>query len=73
MPLEQFEARMQELVGLMKSSTPAKGYEEVIMAGEPEWRNEVFRRQDGIPISDGTWEKLTAMAERFQIPVPAAQ
>jgi LDH2 family malate/lactate/ureidoglycolate dehydrogenase len=72
MPEEEFHERMRTLVDLAKSSAPAKGFDEVLVAGEPEWRNEAFRRRDGIPISTGTWEKLTAMAERFQIAIPAA-
>ena len=71
MPLDQFEARMQELVTLLKSSTPAKGYEEVVMAGEPEWRAEDERKRRGIPVSDGTWSDLTAIASRHKVQVPA--
>ena len=70
---EEFYQRIGTLVDLVKSSAPATGFDEVLVAGEPEWRNEVLRRKDGIPISEGTWEKLTSMAQRFQIPIPAAQ
>ncbi len=72
MPEQEFHERMRTLVDLTKSSAPAKGFEEVVVAGEPEWRNQAQRRREGIPISDGTWEKLIAMAQRFQVPIPAA-
>ena len=56
---------------LVKSSSPAKSYDEVLVAGEPEWRNETKRRVEGIPISDGTWKALTEIAERHRVAVPA--
>ena len=70
MPVEQFQNRMKTLIDLVKSSTPAKGYDEVLVAGEPEWRNEAQRRIDGIPISDGTWQALAEIAARHEIAVP---
>lgn len=73
MALEQFQERMEKLVGLVKSSAPAKGFDEVLVAGEPEWRNEAQRRAEGIPISQGTWEGLTAIAARYNVAVPSSQ
>ena len=72
MPETEFQDRIERLIGMIKSSTPAKGYEEVIVAGEPEWRAEEVRKASGIPISDGTWNDLTAIAERHGVPLPAA-
>src|ERR1051326_4832681 len=46
MPVEEFTARMEQLVGIMKSTPPAPGYDEVMVAGEPEWRMEAQRRRD---------------------------
>jgi LDH2 family malate/lactate/ureidoglycolate dehydrogenase len=70
MPEQQFEERLRSLRDLVKSAAPAKGYDEVLVAGEPEWRNEERRRVEGIPISDGTWQALTEIAERYRIPIP---
>jgi LDH2 family malate/lactate/ureidoglycolate dehydrogenase len=39
MPLDQFYQRMQSLVAMVKSSHPAKGYDEVLVAGELESRS----------------------------------
>ncbi len=73
LPVEQFSARMQTLASMMKSSRPAAGYDEVLVAGDPEWRMEEERLRHGIPLADGLWTKLTAIAERFGVtpPVPA--
>src|SRR5262249_30657803 len=65
MPLEEFAARMEKLVKAAKSTPPARGYEEVLVAGELEWRTEAERRASGIPLEVGTWKSLTATAERL--------
>jgi len=70
MPLDVFHQRMQSLVGLVKSSRPAQGYHEILVAGEPEWRAEEVRRRDGIPLSDGVWQNLVQAAQQLEVPIP---
>ena len=70
MPLEQFHRRLQSLVAMVKSSKPAKGYDEVLVAGDPEWRAEEQRRRDGIPLSAGVWQALVEGATRLAVPLP---
>jgi LDH2 family malate/lactate/ureidoglycolate dehydrogenase len=70
MPVEEFTARIEELVRIMKSTPAAPGYDEVMVAGDPEWRMEAQRRQDGIPIADGNWEKLVKAAESVGVKAP---
>ena len=72
LPLEEFERRMQDLVTQAKSARPAPGYDEVLVAGEAEWRAETERRRDGIPLSDGLWRDLCAWAERLGVEIPEA-
>jgi LDH2 family malate/lactate/ureidoglycolate dehydrogenase len=64
MPVEEFTARVTHLVQLMKSTPAAPGYDEVMVAGDPEWRMEAERRKNGIPIADGNWDALTKAAAR---------
>ncbi len=71
MPLEEFVKRMQSLVGMVKSSRTAKGYGEVLVAGDPEWRNEVERRRNGIPVSDGAWQNLVQAAQKLGVAIPS--
>jgi LDH2 family malate/lactate/ureidoglycolate dehydrogenase len=71
MPLDEFSDRMRRLVEMMKSSAPATGYDEVLVAGEPEWRNEVKRREAGIPLSEGVWKTLTDAADALGVERPA--
>ncbi len=70
MPAEEFERRVEWLVNTVKSAAPAKGYHEVMVAGDPEWRAEAERRQNGIPLGDGTWHCLTETAARLGVRPP---
>jgi LDH2 family malate/lactate/ureidoglycolate dehydrogenase len=72
MPQDQFEERVRSLVAMTKTSSPAAGYDEVLVAGEPEWRVDAQRRREGIPVSDGVWQNLTQAAQQLNVPVPAA-
>ena len=69
MPLEEFTARMDKLAEAVKSAPPAKGYTEVLIAGEPEWRMEEERLASGIPLEQGTWKLLTDTAARLGVPI----
>jgi LDH2 family malate/lactate/ureidoglycolate dehydrogenase len=72
MPLEEFSKRMQFVHDTIKSSRPAAGYDEVLIAGDPEWRSEEARLRDGIPVARGIWNELTAVAGRLKVAVPSA-
>ena len=70
MPVELFVERMRTLVGMVKQTAPAKGYDEVLVAGEPEWRCEVRRRREGIPLSAGVWQHLCDAAMPLGVAIP---
>ena len=70
MPLEEFTARVEQLVRAIKSTPPAPGYDEVLVAGDPEWRLEAERGKNGIPIADGNWEALCKAAARVNVTPP---
>ena len=72
LPCESFVERMQRLVGMVKSAAPAIGFDEVLVAGEPEWRAEEERRCGGIPLSDGAWKGLVEIAGTLGVPIPLA-
>jgi LDH2 family malate/lactate/ureidoglycolate dehydrogenase len=72
MPVEVFNARMEKLVDMMKSTPAAPGYDEVMVAGDPEWRTEAQRRQDGIPIAEGNWDVMAKTAARLKVALPTA-
>lgn len=70
MPVEEFTARMENLVALVKSTPPAPGYDEVMVAGDPEWRTEAERLKHGIPIGDGNWDTLVKTGARVGVSAP---
>lgn len=70
MPLDEFTARIEKLVGIIKAVPPAPGYGEVLVAGDPEWRIEAQRLAAGIPIADGNWSELSKAAARVNVKPP---
>jgi LDH2 family malate/lactate/ureidoglycolate dehydrogenase len=70
MPVEEFTARVEMLVKLIKTAAPAPGYDEVLVAGDPEWRTEAERLKHGIPLAEGNWEALCQTAARVKVAAP---
>jgi LDH2 family malate/lactate/ureidoglycolate dehydrogenase len=62
MPVEEFTARLEKLVGIIKATPAASGYSEVLVAGDPEWRTEAHRLAHGIPVEEGNWKELCETA-----------
>jgi LDH2 family malate/lactate/ureidoglycolate dehydrogenase len=50
MPIETFQARMQEFIAMVKSSDLRPGFDEVLVPGELEHRRERAKRADGVPL-----------------------
>lgn len=57
-PIEHFRQLITRLRDYVKSSPPTKGFEEVLLPGEPEFRTAEIRRQNGIEISDAIWNQV---------------
>ncbi len=70
MPLDEFHTRLDRLVTCVKSTPPARGYGEVLVAGDPEWRMEEIRRRDGVPVTVAVWDRLVDAATRMNIAIP---
>ncbi|MEZ5403593.1 MAG: Ldh family oxidoreductase [Bryobacteraceae bacterium] len=71
-PLDFFRARLGELIAMVKEGPAAPGCEDVLVAGDPEWRTEADRRKHGIPISAPLWTELAALAGRLGVVLPGA-
>jgi LDH2 family malate/lactate/ureidoglycolate dehydrogenase len=63
----EFAERVDWLVGRVKDTLPASGFDEVLVANEPELRTEQKRLAEGIPIPDGTYASLIAGAVRVGV------
>jgi LDH2 family malate/lactate/ureidoglycolate dehydrogenase len=55
---------------LATASAPAKGYDEVLWAGEPEWRALEERSRGSIPIPELLWKQLLAVAQPLRVAPP---
>lgn len=71
LPMEEFCERMQFIRNTVTASRPASGYEEVLIAGDPEWRAESHRTSAGIPIPRAIWQQLAELGSSVRAPVPA--
>ncbi len=72
LPAGEFETRMDRLAGLVKASELAPGYDEILLAGEPEWRTEKIREQTGIPVPTKLWTKLGEIGAELKVTPPQA-
>lgn len=70
LPFDEFSSRMQRLGTMIKNTAPAAGYDEVLLAGEPEWRAERLRSETGIPITLPIWTNLLELATRLNVTHP---
>jgi LDH2 family malate/lactate/ureidoglycolate dehydrogenase len=73
MPIEVLEERVTKLSKMMKTTPPAPGYDEVLMAGEPELRAEAVRLKEGSPLSKGVWDELNRVARDVAVEPPPAR
>ena len=72
MPMDAFEDRMQTLVERVKAQPRAEGFEEILMPGEPEDRNEQERRAQGIPLTPDVVLTLEAEGQKVGVTFPTA-
>src|SRR5690606_35613 len=72
MPLDLFQSRMKDLIREIKSAAPAQGYDEILVAGDPERRFYARRCKEGIPIESVLWKRLCELAEECSVEPPDA-
>ncbi|MBY0374701.1 MAG: Ldh family oxidoreductase [Bryobacteraceae bacterium] len=71
LPVDEFHARLARLEDLVRSTPAARGFDEVLVAGEPERRIEAQRRAEGCPIEDGNWATLQRTAAQVGVKIEA--
>lgn len=64
-PLEEFKARVDGLIRKIKNSPRAPGFSEILIPGEPEFREEEKRSKTGVPISDASWKTLVDACKEY--------
>jgi hydroxycarboxylate dehydrogenase B len=69
---EHFLKEVSGLAMNVKACPKSEGAPDIMTPGEPERRSCAQRRQNGIPLDDGTWKQLMALAERLNVAPPTA-
>ena len=64
-PLDLFREAVTEEAERVRSATPAEGFAEVLMPGDPEVREQARREAEGCVVDDMTWAALVAEARRL--------
>ena len=57
------------LIDWVKSATPRPGFDEVLIAGEPERRSHTARTKTGIPIDDNSWKTIVEAAKVVNVDI----
>jgi LDH2 family malate/lactate/ureidoglycolate dehydrogenase len=66
-PAEEFKQHMDNWIERFRSAKTAKGFEKVIIPGDPEREMEAERRQNGIPLVKPVVDDLHSLAEKFEL------
>lgn len=66
-----FAAEVSQLCFFVRGCPPIEGVEEIQLPGDPERRLLVERQAKGIPLDEGNWSQLTALAERLGVKLPS--
>jgi uncharacterized oxidoreductase len=66
-PVEEFKMGVDEIITDIKSSKLAENFEEILMPGEPEWREYNRRMKEGIFIDDSIYDKIMETASNVGV------
>jgi LDH2 family malate/lactate/ureidoglycolate dehydrogenase len=68
---ERFTDVLEGLLDELRANPPAPGFDEVLVAGDPEERASIERLESGIPLPDSLAQNLVALSEELGVGVPA--
>jgi len=68
---EHFRREVGDLVANVRASPPVTPGTAITLPGDPERLTRERRRREGVPLDDGTWGQLVALAGRLNVRVPA--
>ncbi|MBM3774384.1 MAG: Ldh family oxidoreductase [Acidobacteria bacterium] len=68
---EGFARDIESLVDYVKSSKLAPGFEEILVPGEPESREQSRRQREGISLDETTWGQIAESAGKYRISMTA--
>ena len=63
-PVDEFKARVDQLIDHVKSAKPMEGFDEILIPSERAWRERALRIKQGIPIDVIAVDQLAELAEQ---------
>jgi ureidoglycolate dehydrogenase (NAD+) len=69
---DAFAGVLAGLLDELRAIPPARGFDEVLVAGDPEDRARAERERSGIPIEPALWATLCALGDELGVSAPAA-
>lgn len=72
-PVSEFKANIDKLIKKLRASPPQEGFTEVMVPGDPEYREERKRAKDGIYVNDKIWGDISKAVERYHVAMPATK
>jgi len=67
-PATEFKADMDAMIREVKAEPRAKGFDKIMVAGEPEFLVEQERREKGVPLSDAVVNDLSKLGASIGVP-----
>ena len=68
--MDQYKEHIDNMIDGLKALPKSKGFKEIFMPGEPEWRTYEERTRKGVPLPEKTADNLRQLGERFDIKLP---
>ncbi|MBS7628310.1 Ldh family oxidoreductase [Candidatus Bathyarchaeota archaeon] len=68
-PIEEFKTGVDSYIETVKASRLAQGYREILIPGEPEFREDERRRREGIYVEEATWDEIVKIARRLKVEI----
>jgi len=66
-PIDQFKEAMDSVIDDLKSARLARGFDEIMVPGEPEWREQERRLREGIYLDDPIYRDILKTAKELGV------
>ena len=68
-PLDEFKAKVDEMIRNVKGSSRASGFDEIVLPGERAQREYERRLREGVPVREEHWEQVGEIARETGVDV----
>ena len=66
-PITEFKTRAESLIKIVKNGRKAQSVEQILVAGEPEYKNMEDRLRNGIEVPQATWMAIRQTAQELNV------